>query len=86
MIKEKSKVAFPVTDNSEYFNGNNCDNMTEAITESYTAEEEFWKSRDADLSGVGGSTASHYYGYHWKNIPSTGASVAFVANGAFRFN
>lgn len=64
-----------VTDNPEYFNDSNYDNMSyignEARSEGYIKEIIFGEGGEIMPSVVGGSSTTYFCDYHYRNIPTT---------------
>ena len=64
-----------VTDNPEYFNDSNYDNMSyignEARSEGYIKEIIFGEGGEIMPSVVGGSSTTYFCDYHYTNIPAT---------------
>lgn len=75
-----------VTDNPEYFNDSNYDNMSyignEARSEGYIKEIIFGEGGEIMPSVVGGSSTTYFCDYHYTNIPTTETLRGVLFGGA----
>ena len=79
-----------VTDNPEYFNDSNYDNMSyvgnEARADGYVKEIIFGEGGDIMPTEVGASSTTHFADYFYTNIPASGAAMRGVLFGGYATN